>query len=61
MTFQFESFSAFLHMAGHGPYVWSCYVLTIAALIMLVTKPLLQKKALKRSVQRRRRLEQTAR
>lgn len=21
----FDSFSAFIHMEGHGPYVWVCY------------------------------------
>ena len=29
----FESFSAFLAMGGHGPYVWSCYGLTLAVLL----------------------------
>jgi heme exporter protein D len=29
----FESFSAFLTMGGHGPYVWSCYGLTLLVLL----------------------------
>ena len=29
----FDSFSAFLAMGGHGPYVWSCYGLTLAVLL----------------------------
>jgi heme exporter protein D len=29
----FESFGAFLAMGGHGPYVWSCYGLTLAVLL----------------------------
>ena len=29
----FESFSAFLAMGGHGPYVWSCYGLTLLVLL----------------------------
>jgi len=25
----FDSFSAFLAMEGHGPYVWTCYVVFV--------------------------------
>ncbi len=60
MVFQFESLSAFLHMAGHGPYVWSCYGLTIMAMVFLVIRPLRKKSELKRSLQRRLRIEQAA-
>jgi heme exporter protein D len=28
----FESLDALLNMAGHGPYVWSCYGLFVALL-----------------------------
>lgn len=29
----FESVDALWHMAGHGPYVWSCYGLFIVLLV----------------------------
>ena len=28
MTFQFNSFADFLAMAGHGGFVWICYLVT---------------------------------
>lgn len=36
MQFQFESFADFWTMSGHGPYVWSAYAITFAALGYLV-------------------------
>lgn len=44
MNFQFESLSDFIAMAGHGPYVWASYAVTIIALLMLVIVPYQQKK-----------------
>ena len=32
----FESVDALLYMAGHGPYVWSCYSLFIVLLAVNV-------------------------
>lgn len=31
----FESFSAFITMDGHGPYVWTCYGVFFALFILL--------------------------
>ena len=45
MKFQFESLDAFFTMAGHGPYVWSCYVIVFAVLLYLSLTPVLRKKA----------------
>jgi heme exporter protein D len=44
MKFQFDSVAAFIHMDGHGVYVWSCYVLVYAILMYLTVSPLIQKK-----------------
>jgi heme exporter protein D len=44
VKFQFDSLAAFIHMDGHGVYVWTCYALVYAILIYLTVSPLLQKK-----------------
>ncbi len=44
MKFQFDSLDAFIHMGGHGVYVWTCYALVYAILIFLTVSPLIQKK-----------------
>ena len=44
MKFQFDSLAAFIHMGGHGVYVWACYVLVYAILMYLTVSPLIQKK-----------------
>jgi len=35
LTFQFDSFSAFLWMEGHGPYVWAVYVIALICFLGL--------------------------
>lgn len=45
MTFQFDSLDAFLTMKGHGPYVWTCYIIVYAILVYLTVSPVLTKKA----------------
>jgi len=32
----FESFSAFIAMEGHGPYVWTCYGVFLVSVIGLM-------------------------
>jgi heme exporter protein D len=55
----FESFSAFLAMGGHGPYVWSCYVLTLAVLLFNGLAPgRRQRRFLREQGARQRRQEQ---
>lgn len=44
MTFQFDSLLSFMTMSGHGPFVWSAYGITFAALLYLVINPLLQRR-----------------
>ncbi|GLS27475.1 heme exporter protein CcmD [Marinibactrum halimedae] len=46
MTFQFESFADFFSMAGHGPYVWACYLVTALGIAYLLFSPLMAKKQL---------------
>jgi heme exporter protein D len=44
MQFQFESFADFWTMSGHGPFVWSAYAITFAALGYLVFSARMQRK-----------------
>lgn len=32
----FDSFSAFIAMDGHGPYVWACYGVFFVAMVVLM-------------------------
>lgn len=41
MTFQFESLMDFLTMKGHGPYVWSAYIITITGFAYLCIAPIM--------------------
>lgn len=42
----FESFSAFVAMEGHGPYVWVCYGVFFALMTFLVVWSLHSRKAM---------------
>lgn len=46
MKFQFDSLSAFMHMDGHGVFVWTAYAIVYSILIFLTASPLIQKKNL---------------
>ncbi|MGI1677989.1 MAG: heme exporter protein CcmD [Cellvibrionaceae bacterium] len=39
IVFQFDSLQDFLTMSGHGPYVWFCYVIVLAAMLFFGFKP----------------------
>lgn len=41
----FDSFSAFMVMEGHGPYVWSCYAAFFLLLIGLMVWSVRSRKA----------------
>ena len=41
---QFATFQEAFHMAGHGPYVWFSYAVTVIVLIALVVYPISRKK-----------------
>ena len=57
IEFQFHSFSDFVQMAGHGPYVWACYLITFVALVYLAVAPIRKRKALYSELQRQARIE----
>ena len=40
----FDSFTALMHMDGHGAFVWSAYAITFAVLITLVISPIMKKR-----------------
>ncbi|MGH1371843.1 MAG: heme exporter protein CcmD [Cellvibrionaceae bacterium] len=57
IEFQFDSFAEFLNMAGHGPYVWACYIITALALAYLAITPVLKRRALFAELARQSRIE----
>lgn len=57
MMFRFESLQDFLQMSGHGPYVWSAYVISIAVMLWLVISPLRRRRRLLADVERQLRRE----
>ncbi len=44
MSFYFDSLGEFLRMGGHGPYVWTCYVITWGTLLYLLLSPGIRRK-----------------
>ncbi len=56
--FQFDSLRDFAHMAGHGPYVWAAYAVSLVVMAWLVVRPLTlarqRKNAIRRQGARRR-------
>ncbi|MEJ2415825.1 MAG: heme exporter protein CcmD [Exilibacterium sp.] len=58
MSFQFNSLSEFWYMAGHGPYVWGCYLVTAMLLIYLVVMPLMRHRRFLKQQGRQRRLRE---
>ncbi len=57
---QFESFSEFLNMGGHGLYVWLSYALGIAIIIANLILPVFKRKELLKNLARRLRRENNA-
>jgi len=54
MQFRFDTLSEFLHMAGHGPYVWVCYAAGLLAISFIILGPIMKhKKVVKQSLQLR--------
>ncbi|GAA6153066.1 heme exporter protein CcmD [Pseudoteredinibacter isoporae] len=56
MQFRFESFAEFMSMAGHGPYVWACYIAAVIAISYIVLSPMLRKNAIRKQLQRQEKL-----
>lgn len=57
MNFQFENFQDFIHMSGHGSFVWACYLITLLTIIALLIIPGQQKKSLRQQMQRQQRID----
>ncbi len=49
---QFDSINAFLHMGGHGPFVWSAYGITMVVMLWLLLAPLRRSRDMLRQVRR---------
>jgi heme exporter protein D len=54
----FTSFSDFIAMGTHGPYVWSCYAITLAVLALNVALPLMARRRYLQDEARRLRREE---
>jgi len=48
----FDSFSAFIDMGGHGLYVWSAYAVTLVVFVYNITRPILMRKQVIREQKR---------
>lgn len=57
MSVQFDTFTEFLNMGGHGLYVWLCYGLGLLVVVGNLLQPLLKRKALRADLERRMRRE----
>lgn len=51
MKFQFESLQAFMHMEGHGVFVWACYGAFSVVMVLLVLMPVMARKKFAEQVQ----------
>ncbi len=54
----FASFSEFIAMGTHGPYVWSCYAISLAVLGLNVALPILARRRYLQDEARRMRREE---
>ena len=54
----FDSWEAFVSMGGHGPFVWAAYGVTLLTMLLLVSQPSRQLKALKKSAAHEARIQQ---
>jgi heme exporter protein D len=55
----FASFSDFIAMGHHGPYVWSCYAISLAVLGLNVALPMLARRRYLQDEARRLRREES--
>lgn len=54
----FASFSEFLAMGTHGPFVWTCYVISLAVLALNVALPIVARRRFLQDEARRMRREE---
>ena len=45
MKFQFENLQQMFIMEGHGPYVWTAVLVSVAMMVWLIIKPLADRRA----------------
>jgi heme exporter protein D len=50
MTFQFESLQQLLTMDGHGFYVWTAVLVSMAVMLWLIVSPLLDSRRVLKDV-----------
>jgi heme exporter protein D len=46
----FDSLQAALTMDGHGPFVWSAYLITLTVLVWLLVRPMVRRRRALRAV-----------
>ncbi|MFL0796633.1 MAG: heme exporter protein CcmD [Cellvibrionaceae bacterium] len=61
MQFQFDSLQAFLHMQGHGFYVWLAYGVSLAALGFIALYPIFRKHSFIREQAKQQQLDEALR
>lgn len=54
----FASFSEFLAMGTHGPFVWTCYAISLAVLALNVALPIVARRRFLQDEARRMRREE---
>lgn len=52
MNFQFENLQQLLAMDGHGAFVWTAVLVSLAVMLWLIIKPLADSKAAQKDVAR---------
>lgn len=52
MNFQFQSLEQLLAMDGHGPFVWTAVIVSVAVMLWLVIKPLAESRTALKEVTR---------
>lgn len=52
IAFRFSSLTGFMHMGGHGIYVWSCAFIALAILTALLVYPVLMARSQLAHIQR---------
>lgn len=55
---EFSSFSEFIAMGKHGPFVWSAYGITLVVVLANIIIPMRRKKALLEDIKRKVKREQ---
>lgn len=54
----FDSLTSFLEMGGHGFYVWLCYGIFAAVMLVNFLSPILKRKQILKDIERQMRREQ---